>query len=195
MSNGIKLLLFLIVILYSCSSGKKTVVPVNKEPVLQSGYWNNNDSRTLSEDLIKELLNDTWLKEYMNVHKNLRPILIVGNVTNSGNKTIDSLVFIKDIERSILKYNTARLIQTNNKRNELNTRIAGKSESDCFETLIKWGIEQGADFIINGNVVSTPGIHKKNKFIHYTIQLELINLETRSEVWIGKKSIKKQITE
>jgi len=182
-------------ILISCSSNREIKKSSDTIQPIQTGYWNNSDSRTVSDYLVKNLLNDRWLAEYMNVHKNLRPILIVGNITNSGTEIIDTLDFIKEIERAILKVNSTRLIQTINKRKDLNSIIKNLSDYDCSETLIKWAKEQGADFLINGKINSVPEIIKRKKQIHYHVKLELINIETKQLLWIGEKTVTKQIEE
>ena len=187
--------LSLIFVLFSCSSKREIKKSSDTIQPIQTGYWNNSDSRTVSDYLVKNLLNDRWLAEYMNVHKNLRPILIVGNITNSGTEIIDTLDFIKEIERTILKVNSTRLIQTINKRKDLNSKIKNLSDYDCSETIINWAKEQGADFLINGKINSVPEIIKRKKQIHYHIKLELINIETKQLLWIGEKTVTKQIDE
>ena len=182
-------------VLFSCSSNREIKKSSDTIHPLQTGLWNNSDSRAVSDNLVKNLLNDRWLAEYINVHKNLRPILIVGNITNSGTEIIDTLDFIKEIERTILKVNSTRLIQTINKRKDLNSKIKNLSDYDCSETIINWAKEQGADFLINGKINSVPEIIKRKKQIHYHIKLELINIETKQLLWIGEKTVTKQIDE
>jgi len=182
-------------VLFSCSSNREIKKSSDTIQPIQTGSWNNSDSHTVSDYLVKNLLNDRWLAEYMNVHKNLRPILIVGNITNLGTEVIDTLDFIKEIERSILKANSTRLIQSINKRNNLNLKIRNLPYSDYSETIINWAKEQGADFLINGEINSIPEIIKRKKQIHYHVKLELINIETKQLLWIGEKIVTKQIEE
>ena len=56
-----------------------------------------------------------------------------------------------------------------------------------------FGLEQGADFMLQGTINSIVDQYKKDKAIYYQVDLELTNLETNEKVWIGDKKIKKLV--
>ena len=57
----------------------------------------------------------------------------------------------------------------------------------------KFGLEIGADFILQGSINSIVDAYKKDKVVYYQIDLELTNLQTNEVVWIGDKKIKKLV--
>ena len=55
----------------------------------------------------------------------------------------------------------------------------------------QWGLEIGADYMLQGSINSIMDAYKRKKVIYYQIDMELTNLETNEVVWIGDKKIKK----
>jgi len=55
----------------------------------------------------------------------------------------------------------------------------------------KFGLETGADFMLQGSINSIVDAHKKQKVTFYQIDLVLTSLLTNEKVWIGDKKIKK----
>ena len=59
----------------------------------------------------------------------------------------------------------------------------------------KWGLELGADFMLQGTINSIVDSYKKEQVVYYQVDLELTNLETNEVVWMGDKKIKKQVSD
>jgi PBP1b-binding outer membrane lipoprotein LpoB len=57
----------------------------------------------------------------------------------------------------------------------------------------KFGLENGADFMLQGTINSIVDQHSKEKTIYYQIDLELTHIQTNDKVWIGDKKIKKYL--
>ena len=57
----------------------------------------------------------------------------------------------------------------------------------------KFGLEKGADYMLQGDINSIVDSYKKNKVVFYQVNLELSHLQTNEVVWIGEKKIKKTI--
>ena len=112
---------------------------------------------------------------------------------NKSHEHIDSETFIKDIERAIVKDGNARLVQAGNKRDELRNERVDQQNYASAETAKDWGLELGADFMLQGTINSIVDVYKREKIVFYQINLELSNLETNEVVWIGEKEIKKYI--
>ena len=53
--------------------------------------------------------------------------------------------------------------------------------------------ETGADFMLLGSINSVVDTWEGEKVVYYQIDLELINLEAHTKVWIGDEKIKKII--
>ena len=179
----------------SCATRK--VSRINTGEVIDlSGRWNDTDSRLVSEAMINDLLGARWLAVYENSHNNARPVIVVGSVINKSHEHINAETFIKDIEKAIIKNGSVRLVQAGAKRQELRTERDEQNQGYTSpETAKKWGLELGADFILQGTINSIVDSYKKEKVVYYQVDLELTNLETNEVVWMGDKKIKKQVSD
>ena len=181
--------------LSSCADRKVSRVNTN-EVIDLSGRWNDTDSRLVSEEMIQDLLGARWLPVYESQHNQMRPVVVVGTVTNKSHEHINSETYIKDIEKSIIKNGSVRLVQAGEKRQELRTEREEQNQGYTSpETAKKWGLELGADFMLQGTINSIVDSYKKEKVVYYQIDLELTNLETNEVVWMGDKKIKKQVSD
>ena len=76
-------------------------------------------------------------------------------------------------------------------REELRAERADQQTNSANSTVKKFGLETGADFMLQGSINSIVDAHKREKITYYQIDLELTNLQTSEKVWIGDKKIKK----
>jgi len=82
------------------------------------------------------------------------------------------------------------------KRQELRTERDEQNQGYTSpETAKKWGLELGADFMLQGTINSIVDSYKKEQVVYYQVDLELTNLETNEVVWMGDKKIKKQVSD
>ena len=70
---------------------------------------------------------------------------------------------------------------------------ADQQNNASVSTMKKWGLEIGADFILQGSINSIVDAHKRDKVVYYQIDLQLTHIETNEIVWIGEKKIKKTV--
>lgn len=197
MKNTFTAIIFLVAILVFSGCADRKVSRVNSNEVIDlSGRWNDTDSRLVSEEMIKDLLGARWLPVYESKHNNARPVVVVGTVTNKSHEHINSETFIKDIEKAIINNGSVRLVQAGEKRQELRTEREEQNQGYVSpETAKKWGLELGADFMLQGTINSIVDSYKKDKVVYYQIDLQLTNLETNEVVWMGDKKIKKQVSD
>jgi len=186
-------LAFLVLYLSSCSPRREVKRIETDQQVDLSGRWNDTDSRMVAEALMDQVLHARWLDEYTRRNHDARPILIVGLVRNKSHEHINAETFIKDIERSIIKDGSARLVQAGSQRDALRRERADQQDFASSETAKQWGLELGADFMLQGTINSIVDSYRKEKIVYYQVNLELSNLETNEIVWIGEKKIKKYI--
>jgi uncharacterized protein (TIGR02722 family) len=173
----------------SCATRKVSRVNTN-EVIDLSGRWNDTDSQLVSAEMIDDLLGARWLPVYESQHNNKRPVVVVGTVTNKSHEHINSETFIKDIEKAIIKNGSVRLVQAGEKRQELRTERDEQNQGYTSpETAKKWGLELGADFMLQGTINSIVDSYKKEQVVYYQVDLELTNLET-NEVEIRKSKNK-----
>lgn len=177
----------------SCATRKVSRVNTN-EVIDLSGRWNDTDSQLVSAEMIGDLLGARWLPVYESQHNNKRPVVVVGTVTNKSHEHINSETFIKDIEKAIIKNGSVRLVQAGEKRQELRTERDEQNQGYTSpETAKKWGLELGADFMLQGTINSIVDSYKKEQVVYYQVDLELTNLETNEVVWMGDKKIKNKL--
>lgn len=157
-----------------------------------SGSWNNTDSRLTSEEMIADCLKREWLKTH-NETKGKKPVVIVGMVTNKSHEHIEAETFMKDLERAFINTGKVGLVQGGKKREELRAERADQQTNSSVSTMKKFGMENGADYILQGSINSIVDARKRKKSVTYQINLELTNMETNEVVWIGDKKISKMV--
>lgn len=185
------LCLISIVFISSCSRKVTRIDP--SEQVDISGRWNNTDSRLVAEDMTKTILGANWLTDHMAAKNGQRPVVIVGFVTNKSHEHIEAETFVKDVENAFVTTQKVRLVQGGKKREELRAEKADQQTNSSVSSMKKFGLEQGADFILQGSINSIVDSHKRKKVVYYQVNLELTNIETNEVVWIGEKKIAKYV--
>jgi uncharacterized protein (TIGR02722 family) len=175
-------------IMSGCARNVTRIDP--SEQVDISGRWNNTDSRLVAEEMINTILKDNWLEKH-NQQKGQKPVVIVGFVTNKSHEHIDAETFVNDVERSFIQTQKVRLVQGGKKREELRAEKADMQSNASVSSMKKFGLEQGADYILQGSINSIVDSHKRKKVVYYQVNLELTNIETNEVVWLGDKKIAK----
>ncbi len=175
----------------SCARKVSRVDP--SEQIDLSGRWNNTDSRMVADDMIETVLRDKWVSNHQEAHQGQKPVVIVGFVSNKSHEHIEAETFVKDVEQSFVKSGRVRLVQGGKKREELRAEKADQQTNASTSSMKKFGLEQGADYILQGSINSIVDSHKKRKVVYYKVNLELTNIESNEVVWIGDKEIAKYV--
>ncbi|MCL5127733.1 MULTISPECIES: penicillin-binding protein activator LpoB [unclassified Algibacter] len=175
----------------SCARKITRVAPDTQIDI--SGRWNDTDSRLSAEELTDEILTGNWITDFMQANGGKKPVLIVGLVRNKSHEHIEAETFTKDIEKALIKREVARVVSGGEMREELRAERADQQTNASMSTIKKFGLETGADFMLQGNINSIVDAHKREKVTYYQIDLELTNIQTNEKVWIGDKKIKKLI--
>ena len=182
-------LLFVIIMASSCAHKVTRIEPGNTPDI--SGKWNNTDSRLTAEEMIQQCLNEKWLMNFVENNKGKKPVVIVGMVNNKSHEHIEAETFIKDLERTFINTGRVGLVQSGKKREEMRAEKADQQTNASVSTMKKFGLENGADFILQGSINSIVDAYKRKKSVTYQINLELTNIQTNEIVWIGEKKISK----
>jgi penicillin-binding protein activator len=85
------------------------------------------------------------------------------------------------------------LVQSGKKREEMRAEKSDQQTNSSVSTLKKFGLEKGADYILQGSINSIVDAFKRNKTVTYQIDLVLTNIETNEVVWIGDKKLSKNV--
>ncbi|HZH96607.1 MAG TPA: penicillin-binding protein activator LpoB [Flavisolibacter sp.] len=179
-----------VILFTNCSRSVTRISPTEQIDI--SGRWNNTDSRFVSEEMTSAILSADWLNNHAQA-KGAKPVVIVGFVSNKSHEHIEAETFVKDVEQSFLKTEKVRLVQGGKKREELRGEKADQQTNASASSMKKFGLEQGADYILQGSINSIVDAHKRKKEVFYQVNLELTNIETNEVVWIGDKKIAKLV--
>lgn len=155
-----------------------------------SGRWNATDSRLVAEEMIDQVNRGPWKSDFVRA-KNKKPVVIVGTIFNKSHEHIDAETFCKDLERNFVQKGDIGLVQGGKKREEMRAEKADQQTNASQSTMKKFGLENGADFILQGSINSIVDSYKRKKEVYYQVNLELTNIETNEVVWIGDKKIAK----
>lgn len=177
----------------SVSCNRKVTRISEKEEKDLSGRWNNTDSRLTAEELIKECHAGKWITNHTDKTGGKKPVVIVGFVTNKSHEHIDAETFMLDLEKSFINQGQVKLVQGGQKRNEIRGERADQQTNASESTMKKFGLEMGADYMLQGDINSIVDSYKNKKVVYYQINLQLTDLQSNEVVWIGDKKITKYI--
>ena len=139
------------------------------------------------------MTSEQWLADFLQANGGNKPVMIVGFVKNKSHEHIESETFIKDIERNLILKQKVRVVQGGEKREQLRLERADQQDNSSVSTMKKWGLEVGADFMLQGSINSIVDQINKKRVVLYQINLELTNIQTNEIVWVGEEKIKKFI--
>ena len=190
MKSFVSYCLIAVLLLGGCSRSVKRIDPNTQTDL--SGRWNDTDSRLTANTMIEGMFGNRWAIAFEQQHRK-KPVIIVGLVTNKSHEHISSETFILDLERAIVNNGSIRLVEAGDRREELRRERAGQQDFASPETTKRWGLELGADFMLQGTINSIVDEYRRNKTVTYYVDLTLANIETNERVWMENKTIKKAI--
>jgi len=159
-----------------------------------SGKWNDTDSRLVSDEMIRDCLNDPWLIRHMTGSGSKKPVVIVGVMRNKSTEHIVVMTFIKDIERAFIRSGQVTIVASATEREELRSEKDDQRVFSDAATIKQMGKESGADYMMSGEINTIQDQVGGEKVMFYQVDLTLTNIETNEKVWMGDKKIKKLIT-
>lgn len=157
-----------------------------------SGRWNDTDSQLVSEQMVKEMLEKSWLRRFLK-EKGAEPRVIVGTIINKTDEHIEIDTFRKDIENQLTNSGDVKFVASKSEREEIRDERADMQEYSSDKTKKNFKKETAADYMLKGVLTSIVDQVSGKKAIFYEIDLELWNTETNEKEWVGQKKIKKLI--
>ena len=155
-----------------------------------SGRWNDTDARLTAAELVTEIMGRPWLERHVS-KTGSEPVVIVGMVENKSHEHIEAEVFTKELEKAFVQSGRVRLVQGGEKREQIRRERADQQTNASQSTMKQWGLEVGADYMLQGSINSIMDAYKRKKVVYYQIDMILTDMETNEVVWIGDKKIKK----
>lgn len=186
-------LLLIGIIVFSGCGPTKQVTRIDTDTIVDlSGRWNDTDSRMVAETMIDDCLSHVWINNH-NQAAGAKPVVIVGGIRNKSNEHIATQTFISDIEQAFINSGKVRPVASKNERGEIREERADQSEHAAIETIKRMGREEGADYMLTGEINTIEDRVDGKQIVFYQTDLTLTNIESNEKVWIGKKEIKKYI--
>ncbi len=155
-----------------------------------SGAWNDTDSRLVSEEMIGDMLEGLWLREYAGSG---RPAVIVGELRNLSHEHINLATFVADIERAVINSGRVEFVASRTERGEIRDERKDQDLHAREDTRKPMGQERGADFMLQGSINTIIDASGKTQVRYYQVDLTLISLADNRKVWVGQKKIKKLV--
>ena len=158
-----------------------------------SGYWNDTDSRLVSEEMMGDCLSHPWSSRAA-ARLGREPVVIVGSVRNRTSEHLSTQTFVKDLERALVNSGVIDVVASSDERMEIRGEREDQQRHSSIETAKSMGQESGADFMLQGQINSILDAAGKQQVRFYQVELELVDLESNRKVWIGQKKLKKTVT-
>jgi hypothetical protein len=180
--------------LTASACGIKRVSRVDPESVTDlSGKWNDTDSRLVANELIGQSLGASWAREWSAANGGSAPAVIVGDFRNRTMEHIAVGTFVRDLERAYITSGTVRVVASAEEREEVRAERADQQSNASAETRARIAREQGARFMLQGDVHAIEDSEGREKIVFYQVDATLIDLESNAKVWVGQHKIKKYI--
>ncbi len=157
-----------------------------------SGRWNDTDARMTAEEMIRACTSAPWVSLF-NKEKGRDPVVIVGSVLNRTHEHIETSVFVKDLENSLINSGKVRFVADSSARSEVRAERQDQQVNAREETRARLIQETGADFMLQGTVNSVKDETRGKYAILFQVNLELVDLSTNEKVWSGQEKIKKVV--
>ena len=188
-------LLFLLGVFFilSCGGSGRTVKRLAVDQQMDiSGRWNDSDASMVAKAMIKQVLSGGWLENFKE-ENDRKPVIIVGRIRNKTSEHLNTGIFIKDIEKEMVNSGRVKFVASQKQRKEIRDERMDQQSYSSMESAKELANETGADFMLQGEISSVIDSFEGRKVILYKVDLELIDIENTSKVWMGDKKIKKYI--
>ncbi len=184
--------ILLVILIAGCGSSRKVTRLDEKQITDLSGRWNDTDSKLTAAAMVADLIKRPWVDNYL-AKTSKEPVVIVGNIRNKSSEHISTDIFIKDIERELLNTGKVKFVASSKEREQLRLERIDQQTFSSTESMKQLANETGADFMLIGAINSVFDTWEGKRAKFYQVDLEMIELESNTKVWIGDKQIKKLV--
>jgi penicillin-binding protein activator len=158
-----------------------------------SGRWNDVDSRMVAEAIIEQSFVSNWVSDHMRSHGGEAPTVIVGTVRNRSMEHIPVETFVRDLEMAYVNSGAVEVVTSGVERDELRDERIDQQEFASAATRSQLGMEQGASYMLQGEIQSIEDREGRRRVVFYQVDLSLVDLESNARVWVGQHKIKKYV--
>ena len=161
------------------------------ETVDISGDWNDADSKLVADEMIRDALTTPWATRFMQAHGGTSPKVIVGTVRNLSSEHINTATFIQDLVAAFVRSSAVTVIQGGAQREQVRAERQDQQSNASADTRARVGNEQGANFMLVGQVNTIIDQEGGKAVKYYQVDLNLTDMESNALAWVGQKKIKK----
>ncbi|MCG8451958.1 MAG: penicillin-binding protein activator LpoB [Spirochaetales bacterium] len=186
------LLVLTALIFLGCATGPTVTRTAADTTIDLSGRWNDTDSRLTAEVMVESMMSGAWLERF-NQDEGRDPVVIIGTVRNRSSEHIDAKTFTRNIERELVNSGRVIFVADAKAREEIREEREDQQSNATLESAAALAAETGADFMMQGTILSQTDAIEGKRATLYTVDMELIDLENNRKVWIDTKEIKKLV--
>ncbi len=187
-------ILIILLLAVGCSSTREVSRRGVDEQIDLSGRWNDVDSRQVSEEMVKDVVSQNWLMNFVSDNSE-KPVVTVGTIRNLTDEHIETSTFIKDMQRELINSGKVRFVAGKDERQEIRDERLQQQSYASEETAKNLAEELGADFVLQGSIKSIIDAIEGQRVVYYQVNLQLVNTESNETVWIGEKKLKKVVSQ
>ncbi len=158
-----------------------------------SGRWNDADSRLVANALITQSLDATWAAQFSAANAGRTPTVIIGPFTNRTLEHIPVQTFTRDLERAYVTSGAVRVVASADERTSVRSERADQQVNAVAESRARLAMEQGAQFMLQGDVQAIEDAQGRERVVTYQIDATLVDLTSNAKVWVGQHKIKKYV--
>ncbi|MEJ2542557.1 MAG: penicillin-binding protein activator LpoB [Calditrichaceae bacterium] len=187
------LVLSLVTVMLNCGGSSRKVTRMRVDETTDiTGRWNDTDSRQTASAMVQDLLTKPWINNFAGENSR-KPIVIVGDIRNKSSEHIPVATFIKDIEKELVNSGQVTFVASSREREGVRDERMDQQSYSSMESAKELANEQAADYMLQGVISSIVDSFEGQKVVYYQVNLELVDLESNTKVWLGDKKIKKFI--
>ncbi len=157
-----------------------------------SGYWNDTDSRLVSEEMIRDSLSGGWIDRHEK-KSSKAPTVIVGNIRNLSHEHINTGTFVADLERAFINSGRVDVVASKSEREGIREERADMDLNASDNSRKEMGKEKGADYMLIGTINTIIDAASSEQIRFYQIDLTLVSTANNRKVWTGQKKLKKDV--
>lgn len=158
-----------------------------------SGAWNDTDSQMVAQEMISDVLARPWYNNFT-AKTGKAPAVIIGTVRNLSHEHINTKTFVNEMERELINSGRVEFVASSDERNEIREERIDQDLNSTESTRNAAGQEQGADFILKGQINTIIDTADSEQVRYYQVDLSLISLADNRKVWVGQKKLKKLVS-
>lgn len=178
--------------LAACAHGGVTRVDP-RSTIDLSGHWNDADANQVADAMISDCLRNGWADKYASSHPGQPPVVRLYPVRNRSEDHINDQFFTKQLEQSLLNSGRVKVVESFEEAGDNRGERFDQRNFSSPQTQHPEHLETGADYVLNGWVVSQNDATEGAEVRAYLVTLELSNTTTNEKVWIGTHQIKKLV--